>query len=582
MDLFIPTGGKTNNWYARIYIPQDLIGHYGKAVEFKKSLRTRDKLLALCRAADYFKEISQDFLNKRAELAEQERRLETLPTPEKTVLDKNLITKISMLRLGDLVGMDDDIRNGEQEWDDYEDFVAERLKLVKSVVSRRRQSPDWDTFSEECLDAADSYGYAVSLTDPSFDEFILAMAKAEKRAYDLMTARNEGESAEITDEEVGIVLSRVVVDWWNEPNWLEDEKTRKTYLSRISNFVEFVKDKPITAVERSDIYAWYKKLLFEQGLSNVTVRDGYSPALKSLFNFAVNTGQYGMRENPAMDVAFPKLTKQQQLERSRPRYSFPTSYMNAFFASWWYAGKNVRGGKSSDVFIAGGARYWLPLMAMVQGLRPEEICQMTLLDVGPQSGVFSLNITDEGEEQQLKNQHSKRWVPVHPVLLQLGFVNYVSLERKRQGVPEPEDVFQARQPGQLPQGYPKAGALFPELHTHYQRKANAIGKLFNEFIHNKLKFENVYVLYSFRHTWEDRLRDAQAKDGAWPPGLAFQLSGRSRMNNSAGKQVSREEEEGSSIHYGNGYTPAAMLPYLSQLDYSDVTLPVAWADFIQR
>ena len=50
MNLFVPPGGKTKNWYVRVYVPAELVEFYQES-EFKKSTKTTDRVLAEARAA---------------------------------------------------------------------------------------------------------------------------------------------------------------------------------------------------------------------------------------------------------------------------------------------------------------------------------------------------------------------------------------------------------------------------------------------------------------------------------------------------------------------------------------------------
>jgi hypothetical protein len=63
IDLFVPPGGKTKNWYVRVYIPAELRKLYGKE-EFRQSTRTTDRVLADARAAALVLEKSREFLSK--------------------------------------------------------------------------------------------------------------------------------------------------------------------------------------------------------------------------------------------------------------------------------------------------------------------------------------------------------------------------------------------------------------------------------------------------------------------------------------------------------------------------------------
>lgn len=77
-------------------------------------------------------------------------------------------------------------------------------------------------------------------------------------------------------------------------------------------------------------------------------------------------------------------------------------------------------------------RYWVPLLALYHGARMNELCQLEVADAGVADGIPFLHIREESaadEEKHLKTRNSERIVPVHPVLQQLGFVEYVEATR---------------------------------------------------------------------------------------------------------------------------------------------------------
>ena len=49
--------------------------------------------------------------------------------------------------------------------------------------------------------------------------------------------------------------------------------------------------------------------------------------------------------------------------------------------------------------------------------------------------MFVINITDKRPDQHLKTKQSKRRVPIHPVLKQLGFMEQVNFAKKQKQVP---------------------------------------------------------------------------------------------------------------------------------------------------
>ncbi|MEA4881056.1 MAG: site-specific integrase [Synergistaceae bacterium] len=140
------------------------------------------------------------------------------------------------------------------------------------------------------------------------------------------------------------------------------------------------------------------------------------------------------------------------------------------------------------------AMFWLPLMALYSGARLEELAQLYLADFKIIDGIkcyeFTPFIEEDGkitiaEDKRVKNPTSRRVVPIHDKLLELGLWEYVE-ELKKQG--------KAR--------------LFEELTAYGADKkfSAAYSKWFNRNLHNRLKITgNDYtgkkVFYSFRHTF---------------------------------------------------------------------------------
>jgi integrase len=60
------------------------------------------------------------------------------------------------------------------------------------------------------------------------------------------------------------------------------------------------------------------------------------------------------------------------------------------------------------------------------GARREEIGQLQIVDIQEEDGIPYFNITPEGDGMKtLKNEGSKRRVPIHSSLVKLGFLDYV-------------------------------------------------------------------------------------------------------------------------------------------------------------
>ena len=75
------------------------------------------------------------------------------------------------------------------------------------------------------------------------------------------------------------------------------------------------------------------------------------------------------------------------------------------------------------------ARYWLPLLALFTGCRAEELAQLLVSDVAQtETGLWCIRMDyyDESGEisKKLKTANSKRLMPLHKTLIELGFLDY--------------------------------------------------------------------------------------------------------------------------------------------------------------
>jgi integrase len=106
-------------------------------------------------------------------------------------------------------------------------------------------------------------------------------------------------------------------------------------------------------------------------------------------------------------------------------------------------------------------KYWLPILGLFHGNRLEEFAQLRRSDVRCEGGIWFLDINDEGTKQ-IKNEQSKRRVPIHPKVQQLGFLEYV---QKVTTTPQ-DQVFPQLRPGGPDR---KLGFSFTKWWTRYRK-----------------------------------------------------------------------------------------------------------------
>ncbi|MFN5745001.1 MAG: hypothetical protein ACK443_02780 [Methylococcaceae bacterium] len=75
------------------------------------------------------------------------------------------------------------------------------------------------------------------------------------------------------------------------------------------------------------------------------------------------------------------------------------------------------------------SEFWVPLLALFTGARLAELVQLHCSDVYSVDGIWVLDL-NELDGKFLKSENSKRIVPIHSALIELGFLDFVKLRKK--------------------------------------------------------------------------------------------------------------------------------------------------------
>lgn len=111
-------------------------------------------------------------------------------------------------------------------------------------------------------------------------------------------------------------------------------------------------------------------------------------------------------------------------------------------------------------------KFWLPHLALFTGARANELCQLNPqcdIQMEDETGIWFLDITScsDGHEEinkSVKNRVSERRVPIHPTLIELGFLDY-ALELKFAG----KTLLFPGFPPSVGRAAPKAGEWFTDF-----------------------------------------------------------------------------------------------------------------------
>ena len=289
----------------------------------------------------------------------------------------------------------------------------------------------------------------------------------------------------------------------------------------------------LTAVQASEM-AKAKKLT--STLSHASI-NGYMNRLSAVMNFAVNEGY--IDRNPARGLRVVDPT-----HRRDRRLPFTSDQLQAIFNAPLYRGCVDDESGYADV---GGARprrarFWAPLIALYGGMRLNEILQLDLADIRQVDGVDCFLISSRSvsgaNDKRVKTTNSERYVPIHPRLVEIGFMEFVEGRRAGGGT-----------------------KLFPELPISTMGYySDAFSKWFRRFLERSGAAQSKTCFHSFRHNCRDGLREARGIDHD----VALTLGG---WASGTGKEGAETAEA-----YGRGFRVATLFEALKQIDYPSLDL----------
>ncbi len=160
-----------------------------------------------------------------------------------------------------------------------------------------------------------------------------------------------------------------------------------------------------------------------------------------------------------------------------------------FYKSSWYTKELENNLKDNP------SKIWLPLILLFSGCRLNEMAQIRLSQIEIKDSINFFRIDDKYPDQKLKNKTSKRKIPIHQTLIDLGILDFIDSQRKN-----------------------NKERLFEELYyTNNKGYGQAFSKKFNdkdfkkEWLSKsdiaKIEEEDILLdLHSFRHNFSGSLK----------------------------------------------------------------------------
>lgn len=273
----------------------------------------------------------------------------------------------------------------------------------------------------------------------------------------------------------------------------------------------------------------------DEGIQPMSVANvnEYMNKLSTLFNWAVK--EEIIARNPSKGLRITDTVAPR--DKRRP---FSAAQLRRIFNAPLYRGcrDDGLGYATAGTARPRRARYWIPLLALWTAMRQNEICQLHTADVRKIEGILCIVVcAGEAIDKHLKTAASERWVPIHPMLIRLGFPEYVG-ERRRNGDER----------------------LFPELSLdtfgHYSSK---FSKWFARFLVRAGAEGERTCFHSFRHCFRDALREAKVDRE-----VALAIGGWTSSSGAGSGAVADA--------YGRGFSPQSLFDAISKVDYPTLDL----------
>ncbi len=263
--------------------------------------------------------------------------------------------------------------------------------------------------------------------------------------------------------------------------WKDGEDTaRYDHWPHVRALTDLIGDRPIRAVTADDIGHFQTHVLADPKGGSDSNRKKRLERAGALFRFAK--------------------TKRLITDSYNELFKHPGRVQHASYAR--FERDDLKGLFESDAYRKNSftkpSQYWLPPLALFTGARLNELCQLRTIDVGEHDDIPTLTI-DDSDSKRLKTGASRRIVPIHSKLIELGFLAYVRSVGAGRIFPE------------LPENPSRPGDFTKEAtrwFTTYRRaagveKARAGGGSSEASARSRKAF------HSFRTTFIDALRRAE-------------------------------------------------------------------------
>ncbi len=450
-----------HTYYFRARIPTHLVSAYGRSI-VSLSLRTGDQATAIARGREHRVSLERelDELKQKSPRADEDFHGSVFH-----LSDGEIDSVCERFRAAMLTDDEVDRIKGlhpisvEQDIDIYEAFLPD-MRMAYAAGNLNHVHPRLRTYLKKLK-------LEVARQSPAYERLARRFQQAELEVYDAILKRRRGIAVDIPLVASDVLTIHDIYNCWLRRK-AQNPKTARAFEQVFEDFEKLCLAPTARLVKKPDAVAFRNALQNRGELSSASISKQLG-FLRAAFQTAVDDDL--LESNPfiGVKVSASKYDKQSG-KQSKKRLPFSISELNNIFTGPVYQ----PGFKPRPSL--GSACYWLPPMALFSGARLEELAQLHVSDVifEPEHGYYFRISESTEREQEVKNENSIRNVPVHPMLVEMGFIKYVK--------------------------QCKGGRLFPALRKDsYGILSTSYSTWFGKYLDSLGITDESRVFHSFRH-----------------------------------------------------------------------------------
>lgn len=461
--------GGGNLWF-RIAIPADLRHHFDKRTAIKENLNTTDPKIAEERAGPYRTDAKRRFNELRSASG---KKLHSKQEPAPIKLTSISQATLKYLAYGWLVERDGLSKHqfevaqstGELRGPKRDDII-QVLMGDRAALERPDDLQMLSHLQKEAKALLKGEGYKIGKKAPEYHDLVELLRLAEIEVINRSLQRYQGKikklhfnpmfeepsrsivAAPPEKDRVTITLGEVVEQYRVncEEHGPQSGNKKNTYQivfnmlidlygpdlpfgkfdrSKIEHFRDFISSLPKHVAQKypgrsyREIHELSKR--GEVETNGPDTKNSYLVPLKGMMKFAYKHGYVDDQRLTWIDKFVIKKSDQNTIT------AFTNAELETLFDPIKYPVRpNFSVMPLRTTELRDASKYLIPLLCLYTGARLNEICQLLVEDVFKVGSVWIIDHVDEEEDgKKLKNEPSRRRVPIHSKLKKIGFLDYV-------------------------------------------------------------------------------------------------------------------------------------------------------------